>query len=607
MSDPKRRSLLSQALELEDEEEQPGSVLQQALGMSEPANDYPAFIDYKPPPGPAGQQPGAAGVASQNSEPTSMFEEYLNENNRGTMADAKASGDAILDTIRPRALGMGGMQPEPEMEEYARLKAEDARKNQPGAAMATNLGLDVAEGAMGMGMSGAFGLGPAAAGAMQAGLHTREDGGTLGQTASSAAGGAFFGAMGGAAGGAIDRSMSAAANYAPELARKANINRVAASGVYGSDLAAMEANKGADYVQQLGRDIESKGLHRGSGPLGFLPQPPETYGRNAAALRADAGSRMGQAENQVAGLEYQPLVDTTGLQNQMRSRADEASGMWDSAGANEATARNALADNIQNKAGDAASWGDALEQKRYFDKQIDWGRTGGISNSPMDEQIRREAAGNMRAGLQDSLQGGVQEGTVPRELADQWTGANKDFAVGAAVTDPAMLRVYREYGNQPISLGALAASAGNPGTAAAGQLVKYRGRSAMAGTQRALGGAAADYGNSDKLATMAEYLQGAPMATAAGAAGDAIGGPSRAQQEQAQSERQRQATLEGRGQNLPQTINDVLVSQPEALGPYRADFEQAGRTPGAIASLLAKLQHDRVWRTQYLPNFQGAQ
>jgi hypothetical protein len=128
-----------------------------------------------------------------------------------------------------------------------------------------------------------------------------------------------------------------------------------------------------------------------------------------------------------------------------------------------------------------ADWGDAIGQRRYIDKQIDWNRLGGGSEAPMQESLRRFVAGDLRAGTKDALEQGVRNGTLPAELNAGWNNANNDYRLAAAVQDPAVARVYQEYGNQKISLPAWNAfsSQENPlrgGLAGiAADFVKYRG------------------------------------------------------------------------------------------------------------------------------------
>lgn len=56
------------------------------------------------------------------------------------------------------------------------------------------------------------------------------------------------------------------------------------------------------------------------------------------------------------------------------------------------------------------------------------------------------------------------------------------------------------------------------------------------------------------------------------------------------------ASMGGRGHELPGVVKQLLVSNPDALGKYRAQFEQAGRSPAGIAMLLIKLNaKDPEW------------
>lgn len=75
--------------------------------------------------------------------------------------------------------------------------------------------------------------------------------------------------------------------------------RLSAAGMDFDDVA---KEKGAPAAYQLARDIEAKGLHKGSGPLGFLPQPAGTYAENAGALTKQGLAGMQSAEKELAAL-----------------------------------------------------------------------------------------------------------------------------------------------------------------------------------------------------------------------------------------------------------------------------------------------------------------
>lgn len=424
---------------------------------------------------------------------------------------------------------------------------------------------------------------------------------------------------GGIAGGLGGLGKSAGA-IADRLDKSADLNRVAATGIYGAGLKRMMQNKGEDSVRELGRDIEEAGLHKGEGILGWLPQPAQTYADNASALRDDALERMGKAEAGISDLASPPTVSTTDLVGGLRSGAEDAASKWDPAGPAEGNFRNAFADRIaDNSTGIEGTpetfidWNNAVGQRRYVDKQIDWNRLGGKSNAPMEEAARREVAGNLRAATSDALDRGVDMGTVPSELSDAWKGARDDYSLAAAVQDPAIARVYQEFGNQKVSLpsmalagGGLAAGGGVGGlaAAAAGQFMKYRGASALAGAERAGANVARFAGGAPNWLS-----QNAPF----GQLSASLGGNNQHASAQdmdgdsalsAMGNQISQTQNDARGYLLPQAAMQLLRTNPQALGQYASQIAQAAGSDdtGAVGALLDKLsQTDPDFSTQVLP------
>lgn len=330
--------------------------------------------------------------------------------------------------------------------------------------------------------------------------------------------------------GAIPHGGRAVLRYARDaLPEKALINRVAAAGPYGGQMKRMAQNHGDDYLPKLGEAIEERGLHlrdpNATGgrwnPRNWAPAGWGTYADNATDLERDALSRMSSAEDTINALpaSRQVDVDVTPIAQQ---QLDRAAGLRrtiaDPAGATQAAEREAQALGLQGKAQASnpvgpnavqmpnGQWtqvpppaptysmpfGDALENRRFYDQQIDWNRLGGADASPMREAVRRELAGNMRAGLGQGLDDAVAQGKISQRLADKWKGGRDDYAVAAAVRDPSVGRVFQEYGNQVLSLPSAmnaggAIGAGNPlgaiASAGLGQAIKHYGHGILSDVQ----------------------------------------------------------------------------------------------------------------------------
>jgi hypothetical protein len=464
-------------------------------------------------------------------------------------------------------------------------------------------------------------------GAIEGGLRaygdTDKDSSPLEQLYDTGRGAVLGGATGGlfGAGGQVVKNVmhgtpgtpteAATEGAAKWLNDKASINRVAATGVYGSGLKRFMQNHGEDSVIQLGEDIERAGLHKSNypggkwNPLNHVGADARTYADNAGALLDDAGNRMGQYEDDIANLASPPTVPLDDLTGQLRDRADLRSRAWDPAGTSEANFATKYADRIDRNTNAVmkpdgseahyAEWPDAMEQRRYTDSQIDWNRLGGGPEAPMEESVRRFIAGDLRAGTKDALQRGVSNGTVPPELNAGWNGANNDFRLGAAVHDPAVARVYQEYGNQKISLPSwiAASSQENPlrgglmGMAA--DFVKYRGASTLAAGQRGLANKA------ESLGVLAEEAT-PTVARAFGAQAPGLPfGPNSA------SERSNRA----RGWQNSRATETLIKQSPNVLGKWGKQLAEAADDDRLNAELLRLSQTDPEFRLQVLPHIES--
>lgn len=479
---------------------------------------------------------------------------------------------------------------------------------------------------------GASGLGSVGTGAGVGAVDSYAHGGSDRDAVLSA----FLG--GGTAGAMKGLGATAEALNDPGLAagleKQASRNRVAAAGIYGGAYKKLANEIGTEGITKLGNDIEQRGLHRGSGKLGFLPQSAETYLDNADELVRGAGDAQRGIASQAGERGVQVPLDN--VLGQLDQQAGVADSRWSPAGSTQADFMRDNAQRIRQGAqrvsqnveqgGDtrdaaymlshpdnasqemstqhAAPFEDALGQRQYYDQQIAYGAKNPGQRIPHQDATNRFVANDLRGGLQSSL-----DEQAP-DLAGPWQDRNRDLSVGLSVKYPAESRVYQEAGNQKMSLPALLAAAS--GTAAGGPAgglgamlatgaVKSRGAAASAGMLRGMQHTVENYQSPDALGAggvdmLSQFLQSTP---AAGVAGE-IGSNNNPTQ---QRERLKQAATDGNGGELPDTINRILQDPQQApmLGKYRAQFEQAGRTPDGMRALLAKLEQDTQWRTGIKP------
>ncbi len=187
----------------------------------------------------------------------------------------------------------------------------------------------------------------------------------------------------------------------------------------------------------------------------------------------------------------------------------------------------------------------------------------------MQEGVRRDLANQFRGGVKDSLNQGVDQGSVPAGLRDDWMQGNDNYSMASTITDNSRPL---QQGNLPIAAGVAGAAlgGGNPVAAAAtyagSRALQSRGQSAMAGMQGGAGRTMQAGGN--VLADNTPAAEGLQRALTPAQNLDA-----------------------GRGNQLPDAALDALRSDPSILGEYQAQFAQAASSPepGAVATLLTRL------------------
>jgi hypothetical protein len=416
--------------------------------------------------------------------------------------------------------------------------------------------------------------------------------------------------IGGAVGNVAESASGIAQELAPALrsagdwlAQKGLLNRVASTGATAPQMQALASNRGEDYLLELGKAIEEKGLHKGSGALGFLPQNAQTILGNAEQLGKTSGSQMAAAEAKMREL-GDPIIDATPAMDRLNSEVADASTL--SHPNNQA--RGDFAQNYIDRfasmphVGQATPLGplppavdelnmplsNALAEKRDIYNQINWGRRGGVQSGPNEEVLGRDLAGIFNRQSNSAMDAAVAGGDLPPELVQGWRQANQDFGTAQQVQDFAQGRAFRDQAGPPVDHPGWA-TFGPKGIAAmsVGQAFRSRGRSALAGTEGAMSGMLG--GASDAMSSFADMAQGTPTGPMAADARELLSGKSQ-------------------GHTLERTVKQAVEQNPQALGPYAQRFQEAAQSgdPMRITALIYELQEDPVWRTQYKPALSAA-
>lgn len=576
-----RRALdTSSAAKPDDEETQLGSYLKsrrEKLSSREP----PSFINFRAP-----EDKSTLEVTS-NAPDEDILTKFLRSGREGL--------DDAATAIKPYVRGLGGMAPDPNTLKPELAASHAAELRSPIAAGGARALLDVP--------AGGLELGPATTGALLGGVYGEQEGGHKDALLR-----AFLGGGVGALAHGVGAGIEATGNAAPGLEAAASRQRVAATGMYGGQMKKLANEIGPEGITKLGNDIEAKGLHDAPGMAGWFPGSAGRYLDNANTLADDALAR--QRTTAFDATQRGVAVPTARIANELDAQAGKAAVQFDPAGASDAAFSRDMADRIRGNSSFTAQndpqtglptvgdhqlpFDQALDRRQYLDKNIKWGARNPGAQMPYQEEARRYAANQLRGGLSDAL-----DQQAP-ELAEPWRNAQSDLNTALTVQTPAAARVYQESGNQAVSLptwiaGAGGIASGNPVAGAAmgglASQVKARGHSAMAGALRGAQGVAEGM-QDPQIDMLSKFLQSPGAGVAAGgmAAAPQMTPPSRDQVMQ-----------DSRGYELPNVINQLLQDPQRAqlLGKYRAQFEQAGRTPGGIQGLLNKLSNngkDREWQ-----------
>lgn len=340
-----------------------------------------------------------------------------------------------------------------------------------------------------------------------------------------------------AVGAGAAKGLSAVSNA---LANRAGRNTVAAFTTPMQRAAIAENKGGQAAVDTLGKDVRALGLHKEPWYNFWKPGfSAETLQNNASKARVAAHEGMEAAENEIvqAG---NPQIAVGHIADDLDASAAEVMKRASVEAPSDAATRTAQAARlrkvtevtpegppqmIQPEARSPEFWfeGDspapvgrevplepvatgqlpfsqALEDRRYFDQQVNHLRRGGHKGAGTEEQVQRQVANQLRGALDEGLEGAVQRGELPPEPVDAWKTHKKNYATAAAVDDPSLAKMQSEYGGsmglKDLAGASLLSAAGVPGLAAAGGAKAMQGRwpGAIANTQASLSENAAALG-----------------------------------------------------------------------------------------------------------------
>jgi hypothetical protein len=488
---------------------------------------------------------------------------------------------------------------------------------------------------------------PVLGGAIQGGLSALGNADTedWGERLEALTGGAGAGALFGKIGQKVGQAGGWAGGKLADAWRDSGLmQRVAASGAYGSDIRKLAENIGGEEgLKKLGEWMQQRGIHQGEGWLGkLLPQTAETYGKNANAVNKAA---LGEQKAVLGELAQRTpvLVDTLPVTSKLRQGASELSDLAADEYEKQAGHAVDLAERIASKSrpGPGVStmeFPEALKQRQSLDKLVNRRKLGGTLTDDLREENNRLAGDQFRGALRTSL-----DQQAP-DIAPRFAAAQGDLSKGLDIERLANAREAKETGNQLMSLptailagGGLAATAGGgvaghalggdtqstsigaaipvAGAMATGALLKSRGHAATAGLANVGSKALRSAGNFVRDAATPAVVN---AAIRAGQSGPTWVAPWREQPSDAPRiddlaappPSPAAAVAGGRGHLLPQAAIQALNSNRAILGEYASQIAEAqgkegANGPNAVANLIARLsQTDPKFKQTVLPELQ---
>jgi hypothetical protein len=398
---------------------------------------------------------------------------------------------------------------------------------------------------------------------------------------------------GGVAG--LANGVSGAAQWAAKgLKSSGDKARAAAVGASGADLRKLADERGLDFVENdLGSMPDRLGVTNK-----FVPQSPSTYARKFDAKATEANNAIGQAIDEAAtqGVDKR-FVDKQAIINQLRGEAVDAtrSGLGDRAG--RSNAYNNVADALGDRP--VTTPRDLRTLKSDYDKAYYTDAVGGTDQSFVGDAHR--VAGNAARGqLRDAMSYALPD------TRGQFTQANLDYGSSKLLGELAQDRAATQF-----SGGGLAGNigAGAVGAAVGGMVGGMPGvaSGAAIGFARPALAAAQQYGP-DFGANLARLGESGARGVSAptgwfggssgprllgGAAGEMSGADGNDAPGSSDAYSQASASENSRGQDAPERLVKVMLTEPQLFKPYQSEFDKAPEGDSeAIFAIAERLARD---------------
>jgi hypothetical protein len=270
--------------------------------------------------------------------------------------------------------------------------------------------------------------------------------------------GALIGGTGGAALGGLAPAMVALAGKgAPALERTASELRTAATGPYGAQLGRLAKDKGRDYVADVGRTIERRGVDQRGGLFSRAPMGPGGYAKRLDEVLPQVGREMdallGEAE--AVGAD----VPTVWLRAQVLRRAKDlesgASGTTDSGRAQAAKLREIASRLPDHETTPRLGPRELQALKEAWTGEVWKEANPQLARGGNTAEAFRAAAGVPRELLDEAI-----ARKASPDLTERFKSLRDEYGHLRTAQDFAEGREFRETGNQLLSLPTTIAGAG---------------------------------------------------------------------------------------------------------------------------------------------------
>lgn len=396
---------------------------------------------------------------------------------------------------------------------------------------------------------------------------------TPGDIARSAAAGGVVGGLGGAGMQSISRGLGGAAQGAGAAADEYLLR---STGIPEAEAVRMGPQDVAARAQKI----------RDAGLKTSVFQSPRGYAQNAQGLMKQGGDQMGTAEDAINALPNAPNVPVGDIIAKQRAAAAAQGGLADPANAGPAGFRQQFANNLENdttrmagrnfqsdaerfsalsKGYQATAYSSnelpfdrALAQRRNVDGWTNFGATNATESA--QNAVRKEIGG----GLRDNIDASLNSPSVPPELAGNWRAGRDAYSLGSDVNESA-LKAIGDSGIPASKEQAMGFMARRGGLSAA---------SSAAGAAQSALGAGGDAASSAQGLALQRWL-----------------GDKGVQMQPQQQQPPKAAGENSQGGSSGYRAAQLIEQNPQALGKYAPQFQQAQQNGGveAVNALINKL------------------